>query len=116
MNIHTNNPLRIAAAVALSAALTVGARAADIPQIHVKYADLNVATTAGATILYQRIRGAADRLCGVADTRDVYRLMQAEACADHAVAEAVAAVHAPALTRVYEVKTGVDPVTRLATR
>ena len=116
MNIHTNNPIRVAVAFALFASLTVAVRGADIPQIHVKYADLNVATTAGATVLYQRIRGAADRVCGVANTRDLARLGHAEVCAEHAVADAVAAVNAPALTRVYEVQTGVDPVTRLATR
>lgn len=126
MNKHTNNPIqvpggryhggRIAAAVALYAALAAGAQAADIPQVHVNFADLNVGTTAGATVLFQRIRGAADRVCGVTDTRDLARLGQAKACASHAVAEAVAAVNAPALTRVYEMKTGVDPITRLATR
>jgi UrcA family protein len=114
MNINTNNRTRIVAAVALFAALTAGAQAADIPQVHVKYADLNVGTTAGATMLYRRIRGAADRVCGVADKRDLARLGQAKACADHAVAEAVAKVNAPALTQVYEFQGDIVPVTRLA--
>jgi UrcA family protein len=116
MNTNTNTRTRIVAAVTLFAALTAGAQAAGVPQVHVKYADLNVGTTAGATILYQRIRRAADRVCAVTKTRELDRLGKAEACADHAVAEAVAAVHAPALTRVYEAKTGVAPLTRLATR
>jgi len=113
MNIHTN-PIRIAAAVALFAALTVGAQAADAPQVLVKYAELNVNTAAGAKVLYQRIRAAADQVCGVSDTRDLARLSHAKACAAQAVADAVAAVSAPALTGVYEVKTGGTPVTRLA--
>jgi len=114
MNIHTHNPIRIAAAVALFAALTAGAHAADAPQVHVNYAGLNVNTPAGATVLYQRIRGAADLVCGVSDSRDLARLSQAKACAAHATAEAVAAVNVPALTGVYQVKTRVAPVTRLA--
>ena len=106
MNIHTQNPIRIAAAVVLFAALTVGANAADVPHVHVKYGDLNLGTTAGATVLYQRIRGAADGVCGVPDTRDLARIAQAKACAAHTVAEAVAAVNAPLLTGVYQVKMG----------
>ena len=114
MNIKTNNPIRVAVAVALFAALTAGAQAADLPEIHVNYADLNVGTTAGATVLYQRIRGAADRVCGGTDTRDLARQGLARACVDHAVADAVAKVNAPALTRFYEVNAGEATVTRLA--
>ena len=44
-------------------------RAADVPQVHVKYADLNLNTPAGAATLLQRIRYAADRVC---DFRDTY--------------------------------------------
>jgi UrcA family protein len=114
MNIQTHNPIRIAAAVALFAALTAGAHAADVPQVHVNYADLNVNTAAGAKVLYQRIRGAADLVCGVADTRELARLSRAQACAAHAIAEAVDAVNSPVLTAVAEVKTGGAAVTRLA--
>ncbi len=106
MNMNTNNRIRIAAAVALFAALTAGAQAADVPQVHVKYGDLNLTTTSGATVLYQRIRGAADQVCGVADSGDLARFARAKACAAHTVAAAVAAVNVPALTGVYEVKDG----------
>jgi len=115
MNIHTKNPIRIAAAVALFAALTAGAHATEVPQVHVKYGDLNLATADGATVLYQRIRGAADLVCGVADARELGRVAQAKACAVHTVAEAVAAADAPALTAVYAAKMGATPATRLAT-
>jgi UrcA family protein len=114
MNIKTNNPVRVAVAVALFAALTAGAQAADLPQVHVNYAGLNVGTTAGATVLYQRIRGAADRVCGDADTRDLARMGQASACVAHAVADAVARVNVPALTRVYDLNAGEATLTRLA--
>jgi UrcA family protein len=114
MNIPTKNPIRIALAVALFAALTAGAQAADAPQLHVKYADLNVANAAGATVLYQRIRSAADQACGVPGTRDLGRLTAAKACAAHAVAQAVTAVNAPALTSIHQVKIGATSVTRLA--
>ncbi len=105
---------RVVAAVALFAALAAGAQAADAPQVHVKYADLDVGTTAGATILYQRIRAAADQVCGVPGTWELARVRQVKACVARAVADAVAAVNAPALSGVYEVNRGVAPGTRLA--
>lgn len=45
---------------------------------------------------------------------DLGQLARARACAARAVTEAVTGVNAPAVTRVYEVKTGVAPVTRIA--
>jgi UrcA family protein len=111
---NTNNPIRIAAAALLFAVLAAGAQAADVPQVHVKYADLNLNTAAGATVLYRRIRGAADQVCGVSSDRDLARVTQAKACAAHAVADAVAAVNAPILTSIYQVKIGGTAVTRLA--
>jgi len=111
---NTNNPVRIAAAALLFAVLAAGAQAADVPQVHVKYAGLNLNTAAGATVLYQRIRSAADQVCGVSGNRELARLEQAKACAAHVVGEAVAAVNAPALTSVYQAKVGGSGVTRLA--
>ena len=113
MNTNTNNPLRIAAAVALFAALTGGAQAGDIPQVRVKYGDLNVNDAAGAAVLYRRIRTAATQVCDLPGTRDLARLQQVDACVARAVAEAVAAVDKPALTGVYQVKMG-GTATRLA--
>jgi len=115
MNILTKNPIRTAAAVALFAALTAGAQAADVPQAHVKYGDLNLGTTAGATVLYQRIRGAAALVCGVPDAQDLARVASAKACAARTVAEAVAVVNAPRLTAVHEARMGGSRATRLAT-
>jgi UrcA family protein len=111
---NTNNPIRIATAALLFAALAAGAQAADVPQVHVKYADLNLNTAAGANVLYRRIRGAADQVCGVSSTRELARLEQAKTCAAHAVADAVAAVNVPALTSIYQVNMGRTAVTRLA--
>jgi len=74
----------------------------------------NLGTTAGATVLYQRIRGAAGQVCGVSSDRDLARGAQAKACAAHAVADAVAAVNAPALTSIYQATMGGTAVTRLA--
>jgi UrcA family protein len=114
MTIQTNNQIRIAAAIALFAAFTAGAQAADVLQVHVKYADLNLNSKDGATVLYHRIRSAADLVCGIADTRDLGRLAAAKACAAHAAAEAVATVNAPALTVVHEARMGGASAARFA--
>jgi len=108
------NPIRITmAAAAMIAALATGA-AADVPQIHVKYGDLNVNTPAGAAALLRRIRFAADRVCEYRDTRDLSVRAIVRACTNHSVADAVATVNNPSLTSVYEAEMGKSQANRLA--
>lgn len=115
MNIQ--NPIRLAlAAATLMAALTTGATAAEVPQVHVNYQDLNLNTPAGAQVLYRRIRTAADHVCAIPGTRDLTTLGAAKACANHAIADAVAQVNNPQLTGLYEAKTGLTAAIRLAAR
>jgi UrcA family protein len=115
MNKSTKNRFQIVlATVALVAAFGTGARAADVAQVHVKYGDLNVNTPAGATVLYQRIRAAAAAVCGAPGERDLAVLAHAKACADKAIAEAVATVGNATLTEVYESKSGNVAIGRLA--
>jgi UrcA family protein len=109
------NTIRITiAAAAMIAALATGARAADVPQVHVKYGDLNVNTQAGAAALYQRIRFAADQVCELPNARNLAVAAKMQACADHAVATAVATVNNPTLTGLYDVNTGKTQATRFA--
>jgi UrcA family protein len=115
---HTQkNGFRIAlAAVAVCAALSSAARADEAPQLHVSYADLNVNSKAGAAVLFQRIRRAAERVCEVPDTRNLGQLARVKACTDHAIATAVDAVKLPLLTQVYDAKFGIVPTTIVASR
>jgi UrcA family protein len=112
------NAFRIAfASLAVCAALSTVARADEARELRVGYADLNVNSEAGAAVLFQRIRHAADRVCELPGTRDLGQLAAVKSCTDHAIATAVEAVKAPALTRVYDAKFGVLPaVTVLASR
>lgn len=105
-------PLLIAATLTAGFALT--ARAAEPPQVHVNYADLNLNTTAGANVLYQRIRAAADKVCYVNDGRDLGTIPAAKACRSRAIAEAVGTVHSALLTQKYENNTGVKGLSQLA--
>ncbi len=113
---HTlKNPARIAlSVVALTTAFAAGARAGELPQVHVNYSGLDLNTPSGAATLYQRIRNAADEVCAVSGSRELARIAHERACVDHAIAEAVAAVNNPLLTGLYEVKTGATPASRLA--
>jgi len=107
MNKSTTNKLfhTVFAAGTLIVAVSTAAYAAETRQVHVKYADLNVSSPAGAAVLYQRIRVAASQVCGTPDQRDLSRLEQAKTCTDNAIADAVTAVGNDVLTDLYEAKT-----------
>ncbi len=106
MNKPTTNKLfqTVLAAGTLILTVSTAAHAAQIPQVHVKYADLNVSSPAGAAVLYQRIRLAATLVCGTPDQRDLSRLAQAKTCTDKAIANAVTAVGNDLLTDLYQAK------------
>jgi UrcA family protein len=115
---NTKNALRIGfAAVAVWTALATVSRADDLRQVHVGYADLNVKTEAGAAVLLQRIRSAAERVCEVPGSRDLGQQAQVKACTDHAISGAVEQINSSSLTKVYDLKFGVaSKVTILASR
>ena len=113
MNTHTKTndtrkPVRlVCATLAVFAALAAAAHADDVARVAVKYTDLNVATDAGAKVLYQRIRHAAGQVCGEADGRDLLGVTRVEACTRRAIADAVAAAQATKLTALYDAKMGI---------
>jgi UrcA family protein len=120
MNTIVNNQKNIigiaVAAAALCAALAAGARADEVPQVHVSYADLNLGTRADAAVLYQRIRAAAARVCALPVESDLGHVSQTKACMARVTAEAVAAVDNANLSRTYAEKMGTTPALQLAVR
>jgi UrcA family protein len=104
--------------IALAAAATLcvttfafGARADEsagqVPTRTVRYSDLNLNTQVGAEVLYQRIRDAAERVCGDVGSRQLDQAMAARACVERAVTSSVHAVNNPQLTSVYNQHFGV---------
>ena len=100
-NWHTS-----AALTALTACLLVGAAGnsraatpANPPAVKVTYGDLNLESTPGTQVLYARIESAARQVCGSreVDIRDLGALSRAQSCESRAIAQAVQAVHSPAL-------------------
>lgn len=68
----------------------------------VKFADLNVGTSAGAEALYGRIHAAARRVC---DQPAAWRAA-VSACVTKAESEAIVKVNIPLLTAFYQKQTG----------
>lgn len=107
MNANRPSPtarLAILATACALAALTsaqAGDAPAGRPAVAVRYDDLNLATDAGARMLYTRLRHAAARVCPGVHDRDMGRASRARACRDSAVAAAVARVASPPLAALH---------------
>jgi UrcA family protein len=114
---NRNFTLAAVAAVCL-AAVTVGAHADEavngVPARTVHYADLNLGTQAGAAILYNRIRNAANQVCGDVGSRDLARAVAAKACVDRAIFASVRSVDEPQLTSEYHARIGEAQPIKLA--
>jgi UrcA family protein len=93
---------RIAVLVGCLLAGTVGAAQAAtsedaVPRIVVRYGDLDLSTTDGARVLYQRISVAAHQVCPFEHSRAVSQIGKNRACREAAIERAVNAVNSPQL-------------------
>ena len=118
--INNGNKFAWAAVAVLGAvSLGIGAHADEslVQARTVHYADLNINSPAGAEVLYQRIRSAAEQVCGNVDSRRLAEAAAAKACVDRAMSESVRAVNAPRLTDTYDAHTGAAKTSiKVATR
>lgn len=110
--IKTENHAALVCAIAMSLACALvasNAHADDQARSEtVKFADLNLDTSAGAEALYGRIHAAARRVCD--DMPDI------SGCVTHAERGAIGKVNAPLLTAYYEKRTGTPPQALTAKR
>ncbi len=84
-----------------------GDAANDLPKQVVKFADLNLDTSVGASTLYRRIESAADRVCGgPIDVRELAFAVRLKACKEQAIEGAVKSVNSTVLTSIHLAKTG----------
>jgi UrcA family protein len=90
----------------------------SVKSMTVHFGDLNMSTTAGATALYQRIRGAARMVCGAEDAyeRGLYARLYWHRCYESAVNDAVDKVHSPLLEAVHRQSTPETPNTAMLRR
>jgi UrcA family protein len=112
-NTGGKNTMRMTWAVlaAVSATMLAGVTQAagsgdNVPKQEVTYQDLNLNSNDGIHLLYKRIQGAANKVCGEVDVRDLQGMRVNKACVNRAISQAVAAVNSPMLTRVYLAKGG----------
>jgi UrcA family protein len=106
--------MTLVALAALSATMLAGVTHAaasgdNLPKQVVTYKDLNLNSNAGIQVLYKRIQGAANQVCGKVEMRELQGMSVNKACVERAISNAVAAVNSPMLTRVYLAKLG-NPV------
>ena len=89
----------------------------DVLQVKVKYGDLNVSSTSGATSLYNRIRYAAYSVCHPfrpLNSADFGERNVFTACVQKAMSNAINAVNEPALFTVANAKNGTSKPVLLA--
>jgi UrcA family protein len=115
-NVKTDNRTILGYAMAMVLACVLvasNARAGDPPRSEtVKFADLNLDTSAGVEALYGRIHRAAIHVCSNAeDFAEGTR-----ACMKDAESRAIGKVNSPLLTAFYEKKTGRTPQAVVASR
>jgi UrcA family protein len=112
MKTITRNSKHFLAAVAAVclASVTIVAHADEaangVPTHTVRYSDLDINTRAGATVLYARIRIAAQLVCGDADSRQLAVSAAVKACVNRAIYTSVRSVNSPKLTSVYNSQVG----------
>lgn len=71
----------------------------------VRYDDLRLISNVGAAVLYGRLKGAAERVCGgPMESSQIAQQKRYRACVDEALAKAVADVNHPVLSQFYEIK------------
>jgi UrcA family protein len=104
-------------ALALSSQLAHGGPAPDALSMTVKFADLDLTRSAGAAVLYERLKGAAQTVCAPFDarSRDLQSQVHFKQCVQSAIGTAVARIDRPALTAYYraQFEAGNEP-TRIA--
>ena len=73
----------------------------QIPSVTVHFADLDLSHSQGVTVLYRRLKDAAETVCAAQKGRDLGSQMRFKVCWQAALGTAVAKVAQPALTAYY---------------
>src|SRR5215472_19021442 len=114
-NVQTVNRSILACATAMwlaCALIASSAHANDARSETVKFADLNVSSSAGVEALYRRIHAAAWRVC----EQPSGEMEAVRKCVAKAEGDAISKVNLPLLTALYQSKTGSKPQTIIANR
>jgi UrcA family protein len=114
ITLHNTRHLAMTAIAAIGLAVAaVGARAGEtdeVPTRTVRYSDLDLGTQRGVAVLYNRIRQAAQQVCGDPDSRRLAEWAAVMACRDRAVESGVRAVNVAGLTALYDSRHGAKTI------
>ena len=111
LNNRTSGILAALAAVAATMTpLLAPAAPQELPAVRLVYSDLNLATPAGVSKLYERIRAAAARSCApLQETMTGTRINTGyDACVHDAVGSTVEKLAIPGLTALHAARGGAD--------
>ena len=84
------------------------------PTVIVRFADLDLSHSQGVTVLYQRLKEAAETVCVPQNGRDPGSQTRYKTCWQSALGTAVAKVDQPALTAYYRAKFGRNATIQVA--
>jgi UrcA family protein len=105
-------------ALSLGAQLIHADPAPDALSVTVHFADLDLTRSAGAAVVYQRLKSAAETVCGVESgsvrSRDLGSQKRFQECIWSAIGTAVAKVDQPTLTAYYRAQVTGNPTIRIA--
>lgn len=104
-------------ALSLGAQLVHADPAPDALSATVHFADLDLTRSAGAAVLYQRLKTAAETVCGVEGSvrsRNLGSQKRFQECIWSAIGTAVAKVDQPTLTAYYRAQVTGNPTIRIA--
>ena len=87
-------PAFAALLVATAVVVPTVSQAAESNSVRVSYADLNLASETGASILEKRITSAARTVCEIEDSRELALAQAPSSCRGQAIADAQPAFHA----------------------
>jgi UrcA family protein len=104
-------------ALSLGAQLVHADPAPDALSVTVHFADLDLTRSAGAAVLYQRLKSAAETVCGgegSVRSRDLGSQKRFQECIWSTIGTAVANVDQPTLTAYYRAQVTGNPTIRIA--
>jgi len=93
-------------ALGLGSQLANAAPPQDAPTVIVRFADLDLTHSQGVTVLYQRLKGAAETVCIPQNGRDLGSQVRYKVCWQSALGTAVAKIDQSALTAYYRARIG----------
>lgn len=104
---HTKLTVLLAVLAAGTSQVTLADTVDSVPLSHrVHYTDVNLADSAGAKVLYERLMTAADLVCAPYKSDELAQQKPYRFCVRQAVSTAVADINSPMLTSYYVSKGG----------